>query len=344
MTLALAFVFIVTLTGALVLTPVARQLGIRRGVVDRPRPGELGQRVVARTGGYALVAAMAVGLAASLVLVPRNDEEWWRLAGFVAGLLVVVPISIADDRLRLGPAPQLLGQVGAAVLPMLFGLWIDGVATPDASILRLPWWIGMPFTVLWVVGMINTLNWIDTSDGLAGGVALIAALVLLARTLDQGQLSVAVLPLVVAAACLGFLPYNFNPARVIMGTSGSMLLGYSIAMIAIFGGAKIATALMVLGLPIYDTALVIMQRLIARRSPFQGGDDAHLVHRLAQRGWGARRIALGAYAACLVLGVGGLTLSGAYKAYLFGGAVLVALLIAALLLWTTRQTNRGRAS
>jgi UDP-GlcNAc:undecaprenyl-phosphate GlcNAc-1-phosphate transferase len=343
-TVALAAVFVVTLASALLLTPLARRVGIRLGMVDKPRPGELQRRVVARTGGYALIGAVLVGLLVSLLLVQRNAEEWWRLAGFAAGLLVVIPVAIVDDRMRLGPGPQLLGQIVAALLPMAFGLWIDGVATPDGSILPLVWWIGMPFTILWVVGMINTLNWIDTSDGLAGGVGLIAALVLLARTIEQGQLSVAVLPLVLAAACLGFLPYNFNPARVIMGTSGSMLLGYALAMLAIFGGAKIATALMVLGLPIYDTALVILQRLIAGRSPFQGGDDAHLVHRLAHRGWGPRRIALAAYAVCLLFGVGGLTLSGAYKAYLFGGAAFGALVIALLLVRTTRPTNRGSAS
>lgn len=344
MTAALAVIFVVTLASALLLTPLARQVGIRLGMVDKPRPGELQKRVVARTGGYALTTAVVVGLAVSLVLVQRSDEEWVRLAGFAAGLLVVVPVALLDDRLRLGPRPQLLGQIAAALLPIPFGLYIRDVSSPTGGIVTLPLLIAIPFTVVWVVGMINTLNWIDTSDGLAGGVSLIAALVLLARTLEQGQFSVAVLPLVVAAACLGFLPFNFNPARVIMGTSGSMLLGYALAMIAIFGGAKIATALMVLGLPIYDTALVIMQRLIAGRSPFQGGDDAHLVHRLAHRGWGPRRIALAAYAVCLLFGVGGLTLSGAYKAYLFGGAVLGAVVIALILVRTTRPTKRGSAS
>src|SRR5262249_148035 len=155
----------------------------------------------------------------------------------------------------------------------------------------------------------------------------IAALVLLARTVDLGQYTVAALPLALAAACLGFLPYNFNPARVIMGTSGSMLLGYSLAMLAIFGGAKIATALMVPGLPIYDPALVIIQRLIAGRSPFQGGDHAHLVHRLAHRGWGPRRIALGAYLSCVSLGLMGLWLSGPYKAYVFAFAVAAAIVV-----------------
>jgi UDP-GlcNAc:undecaprenyl-phosphate GlcNAc-1-phosphate transferase len=343
-TFALVLVFVVTLASALVLTPMSRALGIKIGLVDKPRPGELQRRIVARTGGYALIAAVLIGLLVSLPLVERNTDEWWRLAGFGAGLLIVLPIAIVDDRLRLGSRPQLFGQIGAALLPMAFGLWIDGISTPSGAILPLPWWIGMPFTVLWVVGMINTLNLIDTSDGLAGGVSMIAALVLLWRTLDQGQFTVAVLPLVVAAACLGFLPYNFNPARVIMGTSGSMMLGYALALLAIFGGAKIATALMVLGLPIYDTALVILQRVIAGRSPFQGGDDAHLVHRLAHRGWSARQIALAAYAICLLFGVMGLLLTGPYKAYLFGFALLGAVVIALLLVRTTRQTNRGRAS
>jgi len=341
-TFELVLVFALTLVASLALTPIARRAGIRVGLVDRPRPGELQKRVVARTGGYALVASLTIGLLAGVLLFQRNDEEWWRLGGFAAGLLVVVPVAFLDDRLRLGPSTQLVGQIAAALVPIPFGLYIADVSTPSGAILTLPLAVAVPFTVLWVVGMINTLNWIDTSDGLAGGVSAIAALVLLARTLAQGQYTVALLPLVLAAACLGFLPYNFNPARVIMGTSGSMLLGYALAMVAIFGGAKIATALMVLGLPVFDTALVIVQRLAGRRSPFKGGDDAHLVHRLAHRGWGARRIALAAYAACLLLGLAGLLFPGPYKAYVFGVAVVVVVGAAVLLSWRGRTPRAPR--
>lgn len=331
MNLTLLTLFGLTFATSVALTPLVRRVGMRLGMVDRPRPGELQRWVVARTGGYALIGAFAIGVLASLVVLPRTDEEWTRLVGFGVGLAVVVPVAYLDDRLRLGPRPQLIGQLVAAALPIPFGLYIADISSPWGEIVTLPLLVAVPFTLIWTVGMINTINWLDTMDGLAGGITSIAALVLLVRTVDLGQYSVAVLPLALMAAAIGFLPYNFNPARIIMGTSGSMFLGYALALLAIFGGAKIATALMVLGLPIVDTALVIVQRLAAGRSPFRGGDSAHLVHRLARRGWGVRRIALTLYTGCLVLGLGGLYLPGIYKAWvLLLGVALIGLAALAL--------------
>jgi UDP-GlcNAc:undecaprenyl-phosphate GlcNAc-1-phosphate transferase len=318
LTFGLAAVFVAALAASLVLTPAARLIGIRLGMVDHPRPGEVQRWSRPRTGGYALIASFLVGVVVSFALVPRTDpEEWRRLVGFAVGLAVVIPVAVLDDRLRLGPWPQLVGQLLAGALPIAFGLTITDVSGPWGEVMPLPVFLAVPFTVIWVAGMINTMNWFDTMDGLAGGIALIAAVVLLARTLDLGQYSVAVLPLALVAACLGFLPFNFSPARVFMGTSGSMFLGYALAMLAIFGGAKIATAAMVLGLPILDTAFVIIQRLIARRSPFHGGDDAHLTHKLVKRGWSVRRIVLMLYAGCVLLGGSGLVLSGPYKVWVF---------------------------
>lgn len=340
MTPGLALVFLVALAASLALTPVARLVGIRLGMVDHPRPGEVQRWSRSRTGGYAMIGAFLIGLAVSLVLVPRSDPgEWSRLIGFGVGLGIVVPVALLDDRLRLGPWSQLVGQLLAGALPIGFGLMIADVSGPW-GLVTLPLVLAVPFTVLWVVGMINTMNWFDTVDGLAGGIALIAGLVLLARTLDLGQYSVAVLPLALVAACLGFLPYNFSPARVFMGTSGSMFLGYALAMLAIFGGAKIATAAMVLGLPILDTAFVIIQRLLAGRSPFHGGDDAHLTHKLVKRGWEVRRIVLTLYAGCVGLGVTGLVLTGPYKVWIF---VAFAVALVAATLWLTIRPRPASA-
>src|SRR5437868_1652638 len=163
---------------------------------------------------------------------------------------------------------------------MAFGQVIDTVASPFGGLIVLPIFVAVPFTVFWIVGMINTLNWIDTMDGLAAGVTAIAALVLFARSLLLGQYTISLLPLALAGVCLGFLRYNFAPARVIMGTSGSTFLGFALATLALIGGAKIATAAFVLGLPILDVGVVILYRGLRRRSPFIGGDDVHLTHRL----------------------------------------------------------------
>jgi UDP-N-acetylmuramyl pentapeptide phosphotransferase/UDP-N-acetylglucosamine-1-phosphate transferase len=163
--------------------------------------------------------------------------------------------------------------------------------------------------------------------------------VLFLRSYELEQYAIAVLPLALVGACLGFLPYNFNPARVFAGSGGSYFLGYALAILAIIGGAKIATALMVLGLPILDTAVVILRRLLAGRSPFRGGDNAHLVHRLAQNGYSIRRIALLIYAFCALTGFLALALSGVIKLYLFAAVVLVFLGAAVVLAVRTRRAS-----
>ena len=155
---------------------------------------------------------------------------------------------------------------------MAFGLIITTVANSFGGLVVFPIVVAVPFTLLWIVGMINTLNLIDTMDGLAAGVTAIAGLVLFARSVSLGQYTISLLPLALAGVCIGFLRYNFNPTGIIMGTSGSTFLGFALATLALIGGAKIATAAFVLGLPIVDVAMVIIQRSVWHRSPLAGGD------------------------------------------------------------------------
>lgn len=308
-----AIAFGVGLIGAIVLTPLAGRLGQRLGMIDKPRPGELQRVPMARTGGYALLGAFLVAIAVSLWLTPRSPAELTRILGLVAGVILILPLAYLDDRRRLGPAPQLVGQIAIAFVAMAFGLIIVDVANPFGGMIALPIIIALPFTLFWFVAMVNTLNVVDTMDGLAAGITAIAALVLFARSVSLGQDTVAVLPIALAGVCVGFLRYNFNPARIIMGTSGSMFLGFTLAALALIGGAKIATAAFVLGLPILDFALVIVQRSANRRSPFAGGDDAHLPHRLFRRGLSTRRITLLIYAVCAAGGTLAMTLNGVQK-------------------------------
>jgi UDP-GlcNAc:undecaprenyl-phosphate/decaprenyl-phosphate GlcNAc-1-phosphate transferase len=208
-------------------------------------------------------------------------------------------------------------------------------------VLPLPLFIAVPFTLLWIVGMINTMNWIDTMDGLVAGVTAIAALVLFVRSVSLGQYSLAVLPLALAAGCLGFLPFNFAPARVFAGSGGSYFIGYALAVLAIIGGAKIATALLALGLPILDVAVVIARRVLAGRSPFKGGDNAHLVHRLASRGFSTRRIAVIFYAFSVLTSSLAFLLSGPIKLYLFGAVGLIFVVGAVYIAVRTRAATEA---
>ncbi len=311
----------VSFGGALLLTPVALRIGVRAGLVDKPRPGELQTAQIPRSGGYGLIIAFLVATAVSVAFVPRDPDEIYRILGLVVGILVVVPIAIVDDSRRLGPLPQLIGQIGLAIVAMAFGLAISTVADPFGGLIVLPVVLSIPLTILWVVGMINTLNLIDTMDGLAAGVTAIAGLVLFVRSVSLGQYTISLLPLALSGVCAAFLLFNFNPARIIMGTSGSMFLGYALAILALIGGAKIATAAFVLGLPIVDVGMVIIQRGLRRRSPMAGGDSTHLPHRLVRQGLSTRRITLTIYAICAVGGGLAMTLNGIEK---LGVAALVA--------------------
>lgn len=332
--IALLVAFAVSSGGALLLTPVAGEIGRRFGLVDHPRPGELQQKIIPRSGGYALIAAFLLAVTVSLAFVPRGPEERTHLVGLIVGILLVLPIALIDDSRRLGPLPQLVGQIGLAVVAMAFGLVITTVASPFGGLMVLPIVVAVPFTLFWIVGMINTLNLIDTMDGLAAGVTAIAGLVLFVRSVSLGQYTISLLPLALAGVCMGFLRFNFNPARIIMGTSGSTFLGYALALLALIGGAKIATAAFVLGLPIVDIAMVIIQRSVWRRSPLSGGDSAHLTHRLIHRGLSTRRITVLIYSICAVGGGLAMTLNGVQKLGVMGivgaVAVILALRLAAI--------------
>ncbi|MDQ3811033.1 MAG: undecaprenyl/decaprenyl-phosphate alpha-N-acetylglucosaminyl 1-phosphate transferase, partial [Chloroflexota bacterium] len=254
--LAIALVVAVTTTAGLAL--LTERLGKRLGVVDRPRPGEVQRKVVPRTGGYAMLGGLWTALLLAYVLRgwllvdPELGPEWnpaddLRVLGLVLGTLCIVPLAVLDDRSRLGPWPQLLGQLVIAAVPVACGLRVTSIAQPFGEPLVLPMWLDVPISLLWFVGMMNALNWVDVMDGLAGGLALGGAMVLFARAYLFTQYSVALFPLVLAGVCLGFLMRNRPPARIFMGSSGSLLLGLGLAGSAILGGAKVGTAVLVLG-------------------------------------------------------------------------------------------------
>jgi UDP-GlcNAc:undecaprenyl-phosphate/decaprenyl-phosphate GlcNAc-1-phosphate transferase len=171
--------------------------------------------------------------------------------------------------------------------------------------------LAIGFTLFWIVGMANAVNWIDGLDGLAASVTLVACAILFAHTYfwprDDPQFTISLLPVVLGAAVLGFLPFNWHPAKVIMGDSGAHFLGFSLAIVAIIGGAKIATALLALGLPILDVAWVIFYRIIHRRSPLVA-DRGHLHHRLIDGGWGHARVVLFVAGISALFGLVGLVL------------------------------------
>jgi UDP-N-acetylmuramyl pentapeptide phosphotransferase/UDP-N-acetylglucosamine-1-phosphate transferase len=254
-------------------------------------------------GGLGLFLAFAMGLGLSFTLpVDRFGIETERLLLLLAGSGLLVGVMFYDDAVGLGPLPKLAWQLIATAIvigPRLrggdHGIVISQINWPFGDVVTLPLLVAIPVTLLWIVVFVNALNWVDGLDGLAATVTLVACGVLFLHTYffppGNPQFTISLLPLILGAAVVGFLPFNWPPARLFMGDAGAQFLGFALAIIAIIGGAKIATAVLALGLPLADVVWVILYRVFHGRSPLQA-DRGHLHHRLLDRGWKPERIVL----------------------------------------------------
>jgi UDP-GlcNAc:undecaprenyl-phosphate GlcNAc-1-phosphate transferase len=332
-----ALVLAVALVLALAGTPLAAAWGRRRGLVDRPGRRRQHAGVVPRTGGLVLfVAFVAAALLAQWLPVPRQDpKELVRLVGIILGLTLLFVAGYLDDRFDLRPGSQYLAQVMAALIAILCLVFIERVMNPFTDRIQAwPYWFTVAFTLVWIVGMINTVNFLDGLDGLAGGVGAIVSAVLAIHMLREGQYSVALLPLALLGATLGFLPYNLPPARIFLG-SGSWLLGYAIATLGIAAGAKLALLLLVLSIPIIDVAWLIVSRLRARQSIGQA-DRRHLHYRLLDLGLSHRQVLLLYYGYGIALGAAALLINSRLLKLM--ALLLLGVITVLFLAWLARRT------
>lgn len=303
-------------TTALLVPPVIH-LCHRRGWLVQPGPRRVHRVPTPTVGGIAIVAGFVAALLVSLLiewLFPsfrRSPYEYLRLGLLLVGVLLIAGVSLLDDIRPLSPWVRLAVHFGAALVAVGPYLW-DHTLYPDVmghpteargiilTAFNFPFvnqihlhqvspWLAIGATLIWIAGIQNMLNWVDGLDGLAAGITLIAALVLALHALSLGQWTIALLPLALAGVCAGFLPYNLHPARVFMGDVGAMTLGYVLAVSALIGGAKLATALLVLGVPIIDMAWLIVWRTMRRRSVAASGrDNLHI--RLVDLGFSQRQV------------------------------------------------------
>jgi UDP-GlcNAc:undecaprenyl-phosphate GlcNAc-1-phosphate transferase len=330
-------VFAVSFILALGLTPLSARVGYHLGAVDQPGGRRAHAGNVPRTGGIALFGGFAGGAVLAFALwQPSNPDDARRLAAVVAGTIFVFLFGLWDDRRELTVWPQFAAQAVAAFIAIAGTVFIERftnpltdqlVVIPD-TVPFLGWGIVVAVTLFWVMGMMNTVNWLDGLDGLASGVGFIAAVLFAIHSYRLGQREIALFPTALAGACLGFLPFNFHPARVFMGTAGAMVVGYALATLSILAPARIATALLVLGVPIVDVAWLIVSRWRRGSSPAVGGRD-HLHHRLVDLGLSQRQIVFLYYLFCLFFG--GLALVAPSRLFkliallVLGGGTLISL-------------------
>ncbi len=325
--LYLILVPLVAFVLAFLVTPLTIWLATRWGFLDQPAPRRLHTVPTPRHGGIPLYVALLVALLITIPMPRTDGAELYRLGGLVLGLSIIALAGAYDDACELKPLPQFGFQLLAAGVAVAGGVIINEVPNPLGGGIPLGM-LAVPFTLFWIVGMMNTVNWLDGVDGVAAGVTLIASAVLFVHTFKLGQLSLTVLPLALIGAVLGFLVFNFPPAKIFLG-SGAYLLGFALAVLSIIGGAKVATALLALAIPILDVAWQIINRVRAGHSPFYP-DRGHLHHRLYDLGNSPRAIVALYYLLTAAFGALALVLpSGIYKliALMIIGPGAVAVLI-----------------
>lgn len=294
------------------MTPLTMRLGERYGVVDRPGGRRQHGRVVSRLGGLGLAAGFFLALGAGLLItpLPGAQEAWSRWLGITLGALLLIAVGVADDALDLSPRAQYAGYLAAALVAMAFGIRLESFNNPlNNQYVFLPLALALPLTLLWVTGMIVTVNWLDGLDGLATSVSIVLTAVLTVHVLRGESTSwVATATLALLGAGLGFLLFNLPPARVFLGSNGAFVIGYLLACLGIIAGGRVATVLLVMGIPILDTAWTIWERLREHQDA-RHGDRRHLHYRLLDHGLNNRQILALYVGFCVIFGVINLVIS-----------------------------------
>ena len=329
-----------------VTTPVARSFARRVGAVDVPKDARrVHDHPIPRLGGLAIF----LGFILSVVLFA---DVTMQVRGILLGSIVMVVIGAIDDITPLPAAFKLVVQIGAALIAVAFGVRIEILSNPNIwsnlEFLNLGAW-SIPITVIWIVGITNSVNLIDGLDGLAVGVSAIASMAMLVVSLVLGQLNTAMILAALVGACFGFMPYNLNPAKIFMGDTGALLLGYVMATVSITGLLKFyaiisfTVPLLALGLPIFDTLFAIIRRLLKGHNPMTP-DRGHFHHRLIDMGLSQKQAVAILYSISAVLGLAAvlITTSGEMKAIVLVMAFCFAIAIGVVIMRGLRVEKEKR--
>lgn len=316
--------FSIALAVAYFITPRVKDLAIKLGALDAPDDRKVHTRPIPRMGGLAIYAGFVLAVLASM----HVSRE---IMGLLVGGTVILIVGIIDDLKPLPARVKLLGQIVAAAVLVMFDIRIEWLTNPFGEMLYVDY-LAIPLTIIWVVSLTNTVNLIDGLDGLAAGVSTIASITILLVALQQNFVAVAILTAALAGSAFGFLQHNFNPAKIFMGDTGSMFLGYMLAAISILGAVKSAATIalivpiVALGLPILDTAFAIIRRYMSGRPIFKP-DKGHLHHRLLEMGLTQKQAVLLMYVISGCLGLSAIALTEVNKS--FGILIVLVLLSAA---------------
>ncbi|MFC5711460.1 glycosyltransferase family 4 protein [Thalassorhabdus alkalitolerans] len=300
--IALFIAFIVTIAT----TPLVKKLALKGGFVDQPSQRKVHEDSMPRIGGLAI----AFGAVAGLIYLQPPFEFFWPIT---IGALTILILGLIDDKYTLSPSKKLFGQMAAATIVVAGGLQIEFISLPFNGYIEFGLW-SYPFTILWILAMVNAINLIDGLDGLAAGTSSIALTILFMMAFTDGQILAAALAIVLVGSGLGFLVFNFHPAKIFMGDTGSMFLGYSISIISMVGLFKNLTLftliipIIILAVPIFDTFFAIIRRLLNKQK-ISTPDKGHLHYRLLALGFSHRTTVLILYGVSIFFGGAALVFS-----------------------------------
>lgn len=309
---------------SILFTPLVKRLAFRIGAVDKPNYRKVHAKIMPRIGGLAIFLAFLVGV---LVLLPTNEA----MIPILIGAFIIIITGVLDDMLEISAKAKFLGQTVAAAVIIFYGhIEIDFINLPFGGVVDFGY-LSIPLTLIWIVGITNAINLIDGLDGLAAGVSTIALITLAAMAFIMGNTFVLVMATVLAVSTIGFLFYNFHPAKIFMGDTGALFLGFMISVLALLGFKNVTFVSLVipivmLGVPISDTFFAIVRRLLNKQPPFQP-DKSHLHHRLLSIGFTHRQTVIIIYGIAIMFGLAAVIFS---MAKLWGAILLILVLLIAL--------------
>jgi UDP-GlcNAc:undecaprenyl-phosphate GlcNAc-1-phosphate transferase len=298
--------FVAALMMALIMTPLVKRFAILVGAVDAPNHRKVHTTMMPRLGGLAIFMAFVGAFFIILPALPDfNRNAVW---GLLIGGAIIVLIGALDDRFELTAKVKLLGQLIAACVVVAFGLRVELLNIPfgDSFTFNMEW-LSILVTILWIIGVTNAINLIDGLDGLAAGVSAIATATMLVMAIIMGNIPVVLLCCVLLGSIIGFLFFNFYPAKIFMGDSGALFLGFALATLSILGFKQAAfvsfvVPLLILGVPLSDTLFAIIRRIV-QKQPISVADKSHLHHCLLQLGFGHRKTVLIIYGISAIFGI-----------------------------------------
>lgn len=348
--------FIIAMSLSYILTPYAKKMAYKIGAIDVPKDNRrVHKEPIPRLGGLAIYVAFVIATMIIAVISREFLDFDKQLYGIFAGATIIVLIGVIDDSKQISAKYKLLGQIVAALVVVYSGVRIESVTNvfnnTGFSVLEKS---SIPLTIFWIVGITNTVNLIDGLDGLAAGVSSIAALSLAYVAYFSGQANgeiIAIILIVLAGSLIGFLPYNFNPAKIFMGDTGSLLVGFILATISVEGVIKSATTIAVavpvlaLGVPIFDTTFAIIRRLVNKR-PIMEADKGHLHHRLLDQGLSQKQTVLVLYFISTLLGGSAIIIAktNIMTAYFIITTVCYIVFLGAMKIGLVKKPQEGKAN